>query len=167
MLLKELMKEYTPDPAFTGELMADDYVLAIKVSDSELIDDYAVIQEHVEGVDSSLNSETSEKQYIRAGKSSSKKATQRTFTVTGDRFVGDEAQDYLDKVKYENGAGAVTSYVYFNLRNGKGEKGTVSIAVDKDGGGNSGDTAGISVTLSKNGALPVEYTYVSDSATSG
>ena len=99
-----------------------------------------------------------------AGKSSSKKATQRTFTVTGDRYVGDEAQDYFDKVKYKNGNDAVTSYVWFNIKNGKGEQGTVTVAVDKDGGGNSGDTAGISVTLSKNGALPKDYTYASDSA---
>lgn len=166
MLVGELMKGYTPDPSFTGELMADDFVLAIKVSDdSEKIDDYAVVQEHIEGVDSALNSENSDKQYIRGGKSSSKKSTQRTFTVTGDRFIGDEAQDFLDKKKYKNGADACTSYVYFNLKNGKGEKGTVSIAVDKDGGGNSGDNAGISIKLSKNGALPEDYTYVSDSGT--
>lgn len=165
MLLKELMKDYTPDPEFKGELMADDFVLAIKVSDiSDLIDDYAVVQEHVEGVDSALNSENTDKQYIRGGKSSSKKSTQRTFTVTGDRFIGDEAQDFLDKKKYKNGAAACTSYVYFNLKNGKGEKGIVSIAVDKDGGGNSGDNAGISIKLSKNGALPEDYTYASDSA---
>lgn len=160
------MTGYTPEPSFTGELMADDFVLAIKVSDiSDKIDDYAVVQEHISGVDSALNSENSDKQYIRGGKSSSKKSTQRTFTVTGDRFVGDEAQDFLDKKKYKNGADACTSYVYFNLKNGKGEKGIVSIAVDKDGGGNSGDNAGISIKLSKNGALPEDYTYVSDSGT--
>lgn len=166
MLLGELMTGYTPEPSFTGELMADDFVLAIKVSDiSDKIDDYAVVQEHISGVDSALNSENTDKQYIRGGKSSSKKSTQRTFTVTGDRFVGDEAQDFLDKKKYKNGADACTSYVYFNLKNGKGEKGIVSIAVDKDGGGNSGDNAGISIKLSKNGALPEDYTYVSDSGT--
>lgn len=163
MLLKDLMKDYTPNSDFTGELMADDFVLAIKVSStSDKIADYAVVQEHIEGVDSALNSETSDKQYIRSGKSSSKKSTQRSFTVTGDRFIGDEAQDYMDKVKYKNGEEACTSYVYFNLRNGKGEKGIVSIAVDKDGGGNSGDNAGISIKLSKNGALPEDYTYVDD-----
>ena len=30
MLLGELMTGYTPEPSFTGELMADDFVLAIK-----------------------------------------------------------------------------------------------------------------------------------------
>ena len=165
MFLKDLMKNYTPNSNFKGELMADDFVLAIKVSStSDKIADYAVVQEHVEGVDSALNSETSDKQYIRGGKSSSKKSTQRSFTVTGDRFIGDEAQDYMDKVKYKNGNDAVVPYVYFNVKNGKGEKGTVTIAVDKDGGGNSCDTAGISIKLSENGALPEDYTYADDSA---
>lgn len=160
MKLSELMGNYTPDTSFEGELMADDFVLAIDVSGTpDKIEDYAVIQEHVEGVDSSINSETSDKQYIRGGKSTTKKANQRTFSVTGDRYVGDEAQDFFEAKKYAVGQDAVTSYVYFNLKNGKGEKGTVSIAVDKDGGGNAGDNAGISVTLSKNGAAPEDYTW--------
>lgn len=166
MLLSELMKDYTPNPEYKGEAMADDYVLAIKVSSTSVkIADYAVVQEHTEGVDSSLNSENNEKQYIRSGKSSSKKSTQRTFKVTADRYIGDEAQDYMDSVKYKNGAGAVTDYVYFSVLTGKGEKGKVTIAVDKDGGGNAGYNAGFSATLSKNGALPEDYTWVDDSTT--
>lgn len=164
MLLKDLMTDYTPNPSFTGEVMADDYVLAIKVSStSEKVADYAVVQEHTEGVDSSLNSESNDKQYIRAGKSTTKKSTQRTFTITADRYEGDEAQDYMDSVKYKTGSDVITDYVYFSLKTGKGEKGKISIAVDKDGGGNAGDNAGFSATLSKNGAAPTEYTYADDS----
>ena len=157
MLLKDLMKDYTPNASYTGEVMADDYVLAIKVSStSEKVADYAVVQEHTEGVDSSLNSESNDKQYIRAGKSTTKKSTQRTFTITADRYEGDEAQDYMDSVKYKTGSDVITDYVYFSLKTGKGEKGKISIAVDKDGGGNAGDNAGFSATLSKNGAAPTE-----------
>lgn len=164
MLLKDLMKDYTPNASYTGEVMADDYVLAIKVSStSEKVADYAVVQEHTEGVDSSLNSESNNKQYIRAGKSTTKKSTQRTFTITADRYEGDEAQDYMDSVKYKTGSDVITDYVYFSLKTGKGEKGKISIAVDKDGGGNAGDNAGFSATLSKNGAAPTEYTYADDS----
>ena len=164
MLLKDLMKDYTPNASYTGEVMADDYVLAIKVSStSEKVADYAVVQEHTEGVDSSLNSESNDKQYIRAGKSTTKKSTQRTFTITADRYGGDEAQDYMDSVKYKTGSDVITDYVYFSLKTGKGEKGKISIAVDKDGGGNAGDNAGFSATLSKNGAAPAEYTYADDS----
>lgn len=164
MFLKDLMKDYTPNASYTGEVMADDYVLAIKVSStSEKVADYAVVQEHTEGVDSSLNSESNDKQYIRAGKSTTKKSTQRTFTITADRYEGDEAQDYMDSVKYKTGSDVITDYVYFSLKTGKGEKGKISIAVDKDGGGNAGDNAGFSATLSKNGAAPTEYTYADDS----
>lgn len=164
MLLKDLMANYTPNESFTGEVMADDFVLAIKVSStSEKVADYAVVQEHTEGIDSSLNSESNDKQYIRAGKSTTKKSTQRTFTITADRYEGDEAQDYMDSVKYKTGSDVITDYVYFSLKTGKGEKGKISIAVDKDGGGNAGDNAGFSATLSKNGAAPTEYTYADDS----
>lgn len=164
MLLKDLMKDYTPNASYTGEVMADDYALAIKVSStSEKVADYAVVQEHTEGVDSSLNSESNDKQYIRAGKSTTKKSTQRTFTITADRYEGDEAQDYMDSVKYKTGSDVITDYVYFSLKTGKGEKGKISIAVDKDGGGNAGDNAGFSATLSKNGAAPTAYTYEDDS----
>nr|DAP46690.1 MAG TPA: hypothetical protein [Caudoviricetes sp.] len=164
MLLKDLMANYTPNESFTGEVMADDFVLAIKVSStSEKVADYAVVQEHTEGIDSSLNSESNDKQYIRAGKSTTKKSTQRTFTITADRYEGDEAQDYMDSVKYKTGSDVITDYVYFSLKTGKGEKGKISIAVDKDGGGNAGDNAGFSATLSKNGAAPTAYTYADDS----
>lgn len=164
MLLKDLMKDYTPNASYTGEVMADDYVLAIKVgSTSEKVADYAVVQEHTKGVDSSLNSESNDKQYIRSGKSTTKKSTQRTFTITADRYEGDEAQDYMDSVKHKTGSDVITDYVYFSLKTGKGEKGKISIAVNKDGGGNAGDNAGFSATLSKNGAAPTEYTYADDS----
>lgn len=164
MLLKDLMKDYTPNASYTGEVMADDYVLAIKVSStSEKVADYAVVQEHTTGIDSSLNSESNEKQYIRDGKSSTKKSTQRTFTITADRYEGDEAQNYMDSVKYKNGSDAITDYVYFLIKTGKGEKGKVTITVDKDGGGNAGDNAGFSAKLLKNGAAPTEYTYADDS----
>lgn len=164
MLLSELMTSYTSsiNADYSGELMADDYVLAVNVSGStgsDDVDSYAVVQEHITGVDSSLNSSTNDKQYIRSGTSSTKKDTQRSFSVSGDRYVGDEAQDFFESIKYKTGSDAVTDYVYFNLKNGKGEKGTVTVSVDNDGGGNAGDNASVSYTLSKNGATPSDYTY--------
>lgn len=167
MLLKELMAKYTKVEDYVGEVMADDFVLAI-CTDKTKEDDvssYAVIEEHTTGVDSSLGSESNDKQYIRSGKSSSKKSTQRTFKVTSDRFIGDEAQDYLDSIKYKNGEGAVCAYVYFNLINGDGEKGRVTCAVDTDGGGNAGDNAGFNATLSKNGAQPDKFNWYTYAAT--
>ncbi len=74
MTLSELMKNVTPSADFSGYVMADDMVLAIDTSEGQdaEVGDYAVVQIGIEGVDPSLNSETSEKNYLRAGKSSTK-----------------------------------------------------------------------------------------------
>lgn len=171
MKLSELMKDITPSADFAGFVMADDMVLAIDVSDSQDADvsNYAVLQTGIEGVDPSLNSETSEKNYLRAGKSSTKTSTQRTFSVSGDMYVGDDAQDKLlsHAMKYATGQSAIVNYVYFNSLTGKGEKGQATVAVNSDGGGNGGENATIDIELSKSGAAPSEFTWQSSSETSG
>jgi len=43
--------------------------------------------------------------------------------------------------------------------NGKGEKGNVSIIVNSDGSGNSGENSGVNIQLQKSGDMPVEFTY--------
>ena len=57
--------------------------------------------------------------------------------------MGDEVQDYIfsHDIKYGTGNTVVTNYVYFNILTGKGEKGTCSIIVNSDGGGNAGESA--------------------------
>ena len=95
----------------------------------------------VEGLDANLNPVTSEKTYIRAGKSTLKSGTARSFAVSGDRYIGDPAQDFMlsHAMKYAGGNAAVTNYVYFCMLNGKGEKGQVSVIVNSEGGGNAGN----------------------------
>lgn len=90
-----------------------------------------------------------------------KTGTQRTFTVTGDRYIGDEFQDFAfsHKIAYGTGQDVVVPYVFFNLKNGKGEAGYVSIIVNSDASGNAGDNATISIDLRKTGPKPIEYTY--------
>lgn len=106
MKLAELMKDVTPNPKYTGDVTADDMVLAIDLTPTGAVatkeSEYAVVQMNIAGLDASLNPVTSEKTYIRAGKSTQKTGTQRTFKVTGDRYVGDEAQDYClsNAIKY-------------------------------------------------------------------
>ena len=163
MKLSELMKGHTPNAAFEGWVTADDMVLAIDVSadqDAE-VEAYAVVQVGVEGVDPSLNSETKDAQYLRSGKSSTKTGTQRQFGITGDMYIGDEAQDFMlsHKIKYGTGQTVIVNYVFFNMLTGKGEKGTATVAVNSDGSGNSGDNAGIDIQLSKVGDAPEEFTY--------
>ena len=163
MKLSELMKDHEPKAAFEGFVTADDMVLAIDISkdqDAE-VEAYAVVQVGIEGVDPSLNSETKDAQYLRAGKSSTKTATQRQFSISGDMYIGDEAQDFMlsHKIKYGTGQAVVVNYVFFNLLTGKGEKGKATVAVNSDGSGNSGDNAGIDIQLSKVGDAPEEFTY--------
>lgn len=163
MKLSVLMANYNPNASFKGEVMANDMVLAIdtSVSQTAAFGDFAVIQEHIESAESSINSTTNDKEYIRSGKSSSKASNQRTFAVSGDRYVGDEAQDYFMDHKYSVGQAAVVRYVYFSLLTGLGETGTVTISVDSDGGGSAGENSTISVNLSKTGAAPTAFAWSS------
>lgn len=164
MKLSELMQDKTPNAKYEGWITNDDFVLAINLTpDTEGTKeaDYGVVQMGIEGLDAQLNPITVEKTYIRAGQSTMRTGNQRSFSVTGDRYVGDEVQDYIfsHAIKYGTGNAVITDYVYFNILNGKGEKGKVSIIVNSDGGGNAGENAGIDVELRKVGDVPAEYTY--------
>lgn len=164
MLLGTLMTARgTPDPEFTGIITNDDNVLAVNISGdtSAHPDTYAVVQGAIAGVDAQLNPTTQDKQYIRAGLSTSKTGTQRTFTATGDRYIGDEFQDYAfsyDRL-YGVGEAVITDYVWFCLLNGKGEKGKVSVIVNSDGSGNAGESAAVDIALRKTRDMPEAYSY--------
>lgn len=161
MKLSELMAGYTPDPEFTGYATNDDYVLAIDTGTSQDEDDYEVVEMGVAGLDAQMNPITQDKTYVRAGQSTQKTGTQRAFKVTGDRYIGDAAQDFLlsHKMKYGTGNSVIVPYVYFCILTGKGEKGRVSIIVNSDGSGNAGESSSIDIDLRKAGELPEEYTY--------
>lgn len=164
MKLSELMADVTPEADYEGWVTNDDYVLAINLTPgtaSVKVDDYAVVQMGIEGLDAQLNPIMVDKTYIRAGQSSQKTGSQRSFALSGDRYVGDEAQDYIlsHVIKYGTGNGVVTDYVYFNILNGKGEKGKVSIIVNSDGSGNAGESSALDVEFKKIGDNPAEYTY--------
>ena len=165
MKLSELMKDVTPNAQYTGWTTNDDFVLAIDLTPgaAQATEEsaYGVVQMGVAGLDAQMNPVTQDKQYIRAGQSTQKTGTQRSFTISGDRYEGDEVQDYIfsHDIKYGTGNTVVTNYVYFNILTGKGEKGTCSIIVNSDGGGNAGESAGIDVEFKKIGSPPTEYTY--------
>ncbi len=164
MKLSELMANHTPNPGYTGFVTQDDMVLALDCSEDgggADVKEFAVVQLGIAGVDSAMNPKSTDSTYIRTGTSTTKTGTQRTFKVTGDRYVGDTFQDFaLDsKIKYGTGSDVVRSYVYFNVRTGKGEKGTVSILVNNDASGAAGDNASIDIELKSVGTSPVEYTW--------
>lgn len=164
MKVSELMATVQMKADFEGGLVHNDMVLAINTTpgtSNTTPKDYAVLQIQIDSTDAKLNPETSDKNYIRSGKATQKTGTQRSFSVTGERYIGDAAQDYIfgHKIKFGTGSGVVTDYVYFNMLTGKGEKGTVAIIVNGDGGGDASSGLEIDVELRQNGAAPVEYTY--------
>lgn len=163
MTLAQLMANIHVNPNYEGIVTNDDNVLAINISGAgTAIEDYAVVQNAIEGVDAQLNASNTDKTYIRAGQSTTKTGTQRGFTVSGDRYIGDPFQDHVfsNKQMYGVGNEVVTDYVWFNLLNGKGEKGRASIIANSDGSGNAGETAGIDISIQKFGSAPTEYVWV-------
>ena len=168
MRLNELIAEHNPNPNYEGWVTNDDYVLAIDLAPGEdpatAYGEFAVVEMGISGLDSQMNPVTQDKQYIRSGQNTMKTGTQRSFTLSGDRYVGDEAQDYClsHKMKYGTGNGVVTNYVYFNILNGKGERGQVSIIVNSDGSGNAGESSVVDIEFKKIGSNPTEYTYAAD-----
>ena len=166
MKLSELMAKNTVNPSFTGFVTNDDWVLALDCGETAAADfsgvaDFAVVQMGVAGLDSNMNPVTVDKTYIRAGQSTAKTGTQRTFSVTGDRYIGDEFQDFAlsHAIKYGTGQAVVRKYVYFNIVTGKGEQGECVIIVNSDGSGEAGNSSEIDIELRKSGAMPEEYTY--------
>lgn len=162
MKLSELMTGVEPDPVFEGFATNDNWVLAVGIGEEVTAEkDYTVVQMGIAGLDPQLNPVTQDKQYIRAGLSTSKTGTQRSFAISGDRYIGDEFQDYCFGLDIAHGVGqaVVVPYVYFSMLTGKGEKGTASIIVNSDGGGNAGENSAISIDLKSVGTAPTEYTY--------
>lgn len=160
----ELMKDAMMDPEFEGFSTADDWVLAVDITGGNAsAEDYEVLQLGISGVDASLEAQTEDSNYIRGGQSTLKTGTQRTFGVTGDRYIGSAAQDYLfsHKIKYGTGQTVIVPYVYFNMFTGKGEKGTASVIVNNDAAGEAGSKSTIDVQLRTTGTAPTEFTYVS------
>ena len=166
MKLSELMGSVTLNPTFTGFVTNDDWVLAVDCGDTPATDfskvgDFAVVQLGVAGLDSNLNPITNDKTYIRAGQSTTKTGNQRSFSVTGDRYIGDEFQDFAlgHAIKYGTGQAVVRKYAYINIITGKGETGEVCIIVNSDGSGEAGNSSEIDIELKKSGSAPAEYAY--------
>lgn len=163
MKLKELMQGRIPKPDFEGYVTNDDFVLAVDCSEngSAEVSEYEVVQLGATGLDAQLNPVTQDKQYIRAGQSTTKTGTQRSFAINGDRYIGDGFQDFAmsHSIKYGTGNTVIRPYVYFCILNGAGEKGEGSIIVGSDASGNTGESAGIDIEIRKAGAMPAEYVW--------
>lgn len=161
MKVSELMANRDVVAEYSGGVTNDDFVLAIQTESTQAKEsDYIVVQGGVTSHAASINSSTSESQYIRTGKSTTRTDAQRQFTLTGDRQCADDAQEFLlsNKMKFATGKAATVKYVYFNIFTGKGEKGTVTVDVTEDQGGEAGNNATFSINLMGT-AKPTDYVY--------
>lgn len=128
MKLSELMKDVTPKTDYEGFVGNDDFVLAIDTATSgtteSAVGDFSVVQIGVNKAEGSVDSETKDNTYIRAGKMTTKTGAQRKFSVEGARYSGDAFQDFClsHGIQFGRGTAVVRSYVYFNMLTGKGEK---------------------------------------------
>lgn len=167
MKLSELMASVTPNEDYAGITNTDDFVLAMDIASESTGKkaNYVVVQTGVTAVDAQLNPETEDKTYLRTGTSTSKTSTQRTFNITGDRFEGDEFQDFAcsHAIKFGKGQAIVKPYVYFSMLTGKGEEGQASIIVNSDGSGDAGAAAEVDIDIMCTNSAPTEYTYADDS----
>lgn len=151
----------TPSAGYTGEEDNDDYILAIQTNEEQTdVGSWTVCADHIKGYAAALNPSTSDNTYVRTGIQTSKTGNQRSFTIEGNRVIGDAFQDYClsHGVKYGRGSDIIVAYVYFSIRTGKGEKGMAAIIVNNDADGNAGEPAGVKIDL-KAVAVPDEYTY--------
>lgn len=167
MKVSEAMSGITPKPDFTGDVMADDMILAVDLGETaaESENDYIVVDDGITNQSGALEATTSDKNYLRRGKVTTKTGTSRTFTIEGDRIAGDAFQDAVleHKIKFGKGSTVVKDYVYFNSITGKGEKGKVSISIENDLAGEPSSNATFTATLSSRGE-PTEYTYTPPTA---
>lgn len=157
MKLSELMANKTPKTDYTGVVTDDDFVLAVAAdAESDTPADYLVVQEHIEKHEAGVNSSSKDTKYIRSGSNTLKNGFQRSFNISGTRYIGDAFQDMCcsNAVKFGTGKAVERNYVYFCLLTGKGEKGRVAILTNND----QGSDAAISVELKGCGA-PEDYTY--------
>lgn len=163
MTLAEFMAEVTRDQTASGEVSANRMVLAVdstETGNAASPSAYAIASVHVEDNGAALSAKTTDRNYLYEGASTLKTDTQRTFGVTGQRYLGDEFQDFAcsHKIKYGKGTEVQLRYVYFNVDTGEGESGVVTIVTKKDGAAAAGNPTDIEIDLLGVGT-PAEYTY--------
>lgn len=161
MTLNEYMQAV--QASATGERVGRQMVLAIDCSDGKTSTDvgsYIVVANHIENHGASLSAKTVDKSYIGEGDMTLKMSTQRTFAVTGQLLRGDPFHDFINShdIKYGVGSDVQKDYVYFDPGTKSGEKGRVTISVNKDGAGAASDPGDIDVSLAVIGK-PEEFTY--------
>ena len=162
MLLKDYMNTLAAAEA-TGEYTGRDMILAVDCTengDAATPGDYAFVGVHIEDVGAELNPKSEDRSYVYEGDSTMKTSAQRTFAITGTRYVSDAFQDFCcsPEITFGTGGTVQRNYVYFHSGTKTGESGVMTILVQKDGAGAASDPAEFQVEL-KSCGRPKSYTY--------
>lgn len=159
-------KGIEPSASYTGTERANDFIFAIQTDASKQVKvtDWVVCQERVKEHSGALNASTEDVNYIRAV-ATEKGDVQRTFTLNGNRCIGDPAQDFLlsHKIKFGSGSSVIFPYIYFSVRTGKGEKGEAAFIITSDASGAAGAAAGFACDV-KGIGTPAEFDYLTEAA---
>ena len=147
----------------TGEYTGRDMVLAVDCTqegNAATPGDYAFVGVHIEDVGAALNPKSEDRSYVLEGDSTMKTAAQRTFSISGARYISDTFQDFCCKpeIKFGTGAAVQRKYVYFHSGTKTGEQGLMTILVKNDGGGAASAPGEFEVELKSSGR-PSAYTY--------
>lgn len=159
----------TPSADYTGVETTDDFLLAVQTEASQTdVKNWVVCADHVREHSGALNASTTDNTYIRTGPVTTKGTTQRTFSINGNRCVGDAFQDFLlsHKIVFGSGSDVVVPYIYFSARTGKGEVGECVLIVTSDVGGSAGAAATFACDA-KGIETPEEFDYLNEAQTGG
>lgn len=163
MLLSEYMEKITAAEA-TGEYTGRDMVLAVDCTadgTAQEAGEYAFVGVHIEDVGAELDPKSEDRSYVLEGDTTLKTGTQRTFAISGDRYISDTFQDFCcgAAVKFGRGNAVQRKYVYFHSGTKTGEQGLLTVLVKKDGGSSAANPAGFEAEL-KSCGTPTEFTWV-------
>jgi len=155
------MTAKTTSAAYAGFATNDDFVLAIDTTGIAATPDaYHVVQVGITGHEASISADTTDSRYIRTGKLTTKTGAQRTFAISGERYIGDTFQDWALSLAtlFGIGSNVIRKYVYFNILTGTGESGYVNVVVSDTQTGDLGSRAAFTADLSST-ETPAAYTY--------
>lgn len=158
MKISKTLAAITFNPDYKGRVYAENMILAVNITPEKpdtKIEDYAIFTSYIEGVDNNIETDAIEKKYLHEGKIKIKTSTQRKFKITGNRYIGDEAQDFCILNAFKSDT--ETDYVFFNTLTGKGEKGRCSVIVNSDGTSKAGELSEIDIEINTVGNLRAEF----------
>lgn len=158
MKIRETLATITFNPDYKGRVYAENMILAVNITPEKpdtKIEDYAIFTSYIEGVDNNIETDSIEKKYLHEGKMKIKTSTQRKFKITGNRYIGDEAQDSCIAKAFNSET--ETDYVFFNTLTGKGEKGRCSVIVNSDGTSKAGELSEIDIEINTVGNLRTDF----------